>query len=345
MKVMVAVENDQLAKLTLASLAQRTWPADTEFILVHVIESESYNYKGSLESWKHKIALDSEDDREHQKQHAWLCDLVSASKASFGDMRFIMVTGQVSYCLKQFSNVSKPAFIVMASHERSAKQRLWLESISASLVDELDCSLEVIKPFKMLNQTVDHKQPASWLPKRILVPVDGSENSVKALNWLIDQELPGAVDVKLVMVLEDNRYSELNDSRSLHSVYSGKRWSTKYNFRQQAREWFDETLLNTKRYLKNNQVDGACLQGDVSAGIITVADEWNADLIVIGSHGEKGLCVDGIKKTSGSTSRNLVENAHQNIIVINSNAEVLPSFKWNEDSNYSLAAELGKVSK
>ncbi len=335
MKVMVAVENDNFAKMAFAALEQRTWPAGTEFILVHVIESDSYHFKGSLESLKHQINLNTEEEGEHKKQHAWLCELVSKNKALLGDMRFAIVTGDVSYCLKHLSTVLKPEYVVMTSHERSLPQRVWLKSICASVVDELNCSLEVLKPSSVKN----------LVPRKILVALDGSENSVKAIDWIVDQELSNEVSIKLVMVLEENQSSELSNSSNLHSSFSSTRWSTKYNFRQCAREWFDETLSIAKSSMKNNHVEGVCLQGEVASKIISVADEWAADLIVVGSHGEKGLCVDGIKKTSGSITKTLIENAHQNIIVINSNADVLPSFKWNADKNYSFTAELGKVSK
>lgn len=335
MKVMVAVENDNFAKMAIAALEQRSWPVGTVFILVHVIESEFYNFKGSPESLKHQINLSSEEDREHQKQHAWLCELVSQNKEHLGNMRFVIVTGDVSYCLKQLSTVLKPDFVVMTSHERSSKQRIWLKSICASVVDELNSSIEVFKP----------SCAKDLVPKKILVALDGSPNSLKALNWLVDQELSSDVSIKLVMVLEANQGSELRNSQNLHSSYSSTRWSTKYNFRQAAREWFDETLSNAKKYLKNNHVEGSCLEGEVVSKIISTANEWAADLIVVGSHGEKGLSIDGIKKVSGSTTQALIENAHQNILVINSHAAELPSFKWNEDKNHSFAAELGKVSK
>lgn len=335
MKVMVAVENDNFARMAIAALEQRTWPVGTEFILVHVIESEFYNFKGSPESLRHQINLSSEENREHQKQHAWLCELVSENEAHLGNMRFVIVTGDVTYCLKQLSTVLKPDYVVMTSHERSSKQRIWLKSMCASVVDVLNSSIEVLKPSSAKN----------LVPKKILVALDGSENSLKALNWLVDQELSSDVSIKLVMVLEVNQGSELRSSKNLHSSYSSTRWSTKYNFRLYAREWFDETLCDAKKCLKNNHVEGSCLEGEVASTIISEASQWAADLIVVGSHGEKGLSVDGIKKSSGSTTQMIIENAHQNIIVINSNATELPSFKWNEDKNQSLAVELGKVSK
>lgn len=344
MKVLVAVENDQNAKMAFASLEQREWPADTEFILVHIIESENYNVTGSLESIQHQSTLNKEKEREYQKQYSWLHELVANNQALLGNMRCVILTGNIEYCLEQVCSVIKPNYFVMTSHERSVQQRVWLKSICASVCDHLDCSLEVIKPSNWQGRLMQNGS-FDMIPRRILVAVDGSENSLRALDWLVDQELPCDTLIKLVMVLEGNRSMELENAKNLHSFNLAKRWSTKYNFRQFARDWFNEQLDMLKSYLKDHIVEGACVEGEPVAQIISTADKWDADLIILGSHGGQGLCVDGAKKSAGSTTRALIEQSHKDIIVINSNSQELPVFKWKERNGYSLQAELGKVSK
>ncbi|MDX2108351.1 MAG: universal stress protein [Candidatus Melainabacteria bacterium] len=336
MKVLVAVDNDQLAKTAFASIEQKEWPEGTEFIIVHVIESEKYNLTGSLKSIAHQEALDQEHEREYQKQHIWLRDLALQYKRTLTNVRSVVITGHIDYCIAQVANVLKPDHVVMVSHDRTSKQRLWIQSICSAVVDKLPCSVEVLRP--------THSAVASF-PGRLLLAVDGSENALEALEWLLNQNLPEDVQIKMIMVLDSQKIRDLNEARNIHSSSMSKRWSTKYNFRLQAREWFDEQLNILKSELKNHHVEGAILEGDPVSSIVAAADHWNADLIVIGPHSVGDAAVDGMGDETESTPRALVEQSHRDILVIKTGASIQEGFKWKNKETYSAFCELGKVSK
>ena len=336
MQVLVAVDNDQLANVAFTSIEQKVWPADTEFVIVHVIESEKYKSPNSMKAIKHQEALNQEQEREYQKQHIWLRELALKYGKTLPHVRSLVLTGDIEYCLSQVTNVLKPDHVVMVSHDRTSKQRLWIKSICSQVVDKLPCSVEVLRP--------THSSDMSF-PNKLLMAVDGSENAVEALEWLINQDLPAEIKVKMVMVLDSQKIRDLNEAKNMHSSSMSKRWSTKYNFRLQAREWFEEQLNIVKSELKNHHVEGTILEGDPVSTINTAAEQWGADLIVIGPHSMEDAAVEGTGEASKSTPRELIELTHKDVLVIKPGASQVDGFKWKDKKTYSAFCELGKVSK
>jgi nucleotide-binding universal stress UspA family protein len=51
----------------------------------------------------------------------------------------------------------------------------------------------------------------------------------------------------------------------------------------------DATVARLKRALPNREVSGVVKEGYVIECILEEASDWNADLIVVGSHGRSGL--------------------------------------------------------
>lgn len=336
MKVLLAVDNDQLAKVAFASVEQKDWPSETEFIIVHVIESESYNLSGSMESIKHQENLNQEQEREYQKQHIWMRDLAVQYKKTLTNVRSVVLTGHIDYCIAQVANVLKPDHVVMVSHDRSSKQRLWLQSICSVVVDKLPCSVEILRATHLSGMNI---------PNKLLLAVDGSQNALEALEWLINQNLPEDIKVKMVMVLDSERIRELNEARSRQAASISKRWSTKYNFRLQAREWFEEQLSILKSELKGHHVEGVVVEGEPVFLINQIAEQWGADLIVIGPHSIGNTAVEGLSETTNSTPRALIEQSHKDILVIKTGASALNGFTWKDKKSYSAFCEFGKVSK
>lgn len=116
--------------------------------------------------------------------------------------------------------------------------------------------------------------------KRILVPVDGSETSTRALVAALQMARENGGRVRLVHALDELAYLtgfEGNvDLLALARDYAGKTLADALDVAKSAGVPADTRLVETQgRHL-----------GDV------VADEaasWEADLVVVGTHGRRGL--------------------------------------------------------
>lgn len=116
--------------------------------------------------------------------------------------------------------------------------------------------------------------------KKILVPVDGSSTSDKALSHALALAQDNQARVRLLHALDELAYVSAYE-------YSGE-------LMKQARESADKMLqtgVNAAR-AKSVEVDTRLVDNPGQRLGETVADEavnWGADLIVLGTHGRRGV--------------------------------------------------------
>lgn len=118
---------------------------------------------------------------------------------------------------------------------------------------------------------------------RILVPVDGSPTSLKGLQEAIKLAKALQAKVKLVHVINEL----LGDYTLAPSVYyeqviEGERAAGR------------KTLADAQTFARNHDADVEVelietIGARASTIIIEAAKRWNADLIVMGTHGRRGL--------------------------------------------------------
>ena len=111
---------------------------------------------------------------------------------------------------------------------------------------------------------------------KILLAIDGSKFSQAAVHQLIALMAPREVEVRLLHVIELWPVHIHNLERDL---------------RQEKREEAEQLLARTAHQLRaaGFNVTTIAKEGDPKADVIDVASEWHADLIMLGSHGRKGL--------------------------------------------------------
>ena len=118
----------------------------------------------------------------------------------------------------------------------------------------------------------------------ILVAIDDSKFSEAAANTVIGQAKPNGTEVRLLQVLEPFPVplAERMGSKD-YPDFAGAR----LKLRNQARE----TLAKTAERFRSAGFEASVLvdEGDPREVILDYAERWPADLIVVGSHGRKGM--------------------------------------------------------
>jgi nucleotide-binding universal stress UspA family protein len=116
--------------------------------------------------------------------------------------------------------------------------------------------------------------------KRILVPVDGSEPSTRALVTALQMARDAGGRVRLLHVLDE--YAYLSGFE-----YSGQ-------VLEAARKWAGKALADGMAVAESSGVPADKRLVETPGGRLgdVVADEaraWEADLVVVGTHGRRGL--------------------------------------------------------
>jgi nucleotide-binding universal stress UspA family protein len=109
--------------------------------------------------------------------------------------------------------------------------------------------------------------------QKILIPIDFSKASQRALEFA-RQEFPNAT-IKLIHVIDDFGISAAINRGQLHGIED----------QQAALEAYRADMQHDLNALGN----GAILQGQPVAIILAEARAWKPDLIVMGTHGRRGL--------------------------------------------------------
>lgn len=113
---------------------------------------------------------------------------------------------------------------------------------------------------------------------RILVPTDGSEPSVAATEYAVIMARTFGAVVKAIYVDTGLEALELPEEVMTEEVYEGVHPSVK-------------GLVIAKTLCERNGVEceAEIVQGGVAKRILAVAEEWKADMIVIGDTGRTGI--------------------------------------------------------
>ncbi|MBX9692674.1 MAG: universal stress protein [Cyanobacteria bacterium] len=138
---------------------------------------------------------------------------------------------------------------------------------------------------------------------RILVAVDGSIFSEAAMASVINHQWPENPTVKLVTVVKVKE-------PFLHLKLPSNNCS-KQEVLSHTESAMAELALNVANRMPHASVNFEVLTGSVRSTIARAAKLWKADLVVLGSHGKKGL--DAIL---GSVSQSVLEQANCPVLII-----------------------------
>jgi nucleotide-binding universal stress UspA family protein len=120
---------------------------------------------------------------------------------------------------------------------------------------------------------------------KVLLAVDDSKCSNLALESVCQRSWNKETDFRLVTVLEP-----------LHTEYgigAGYVWDSMLDAQNQARQdcqtFLDKSAHQIQTQFSEEQVSKVLVLGNTAESILEEASRWNADLIVLGSHGRKGF--------------------------------------------------------
>ena len=143
---------------------------------------------------------------------------------------------------------------------------------------------------------------------KILLAVDGSAGSDAAVRQIIARPWPTGSEVKIISVVEllttvtpenfwvpDNYYLHLDQS-----------------LQEQARTAIDRAVAKFNEAGSQLTVRTEIINGVAKEVIVQEAERWEADLIVLGSHGHSGLR----RFLFGSVSQAVLSQAHCSVEIV-----------------------------
>lgn len=275
------------SSLHAARVARAIAESDQHLTLVHV--SLDFDLVVPSHNWVSGVPVDTDQER-LERLRVWRDD------NDLGDVSMAVRSGDPGTEVCKLADEQQTQLIVIASHGRHGLKRFLLGSVAERIIRHCHCSVLVLH--RDDDQPVSDVGAADWLPrKKILVPIDFSESSSQAIDAALEvAESPS--DIEVVNVI-----APLDDPVLIGSVVMT-----------------DETHLagrqeHLERYLKEHgygAVQARAFLGDPGTVIVERAAEVETDLIVIPSHGYRGLQ----RLVLGSTTERVVRHAAAPVLIL-----------------------------
>ena len=169
--------------------------------------------------------------------------------------------------------------ILVGSHGHGAVGRFLLGSVAQAVLRTAPCSVEIVRT-----------APTASSPRKILLATDGSDCSVGAAHAVASQLWPQGSVFKVLSVEELVAVGNQMEAASLSAIYPA---SLLEELTTQARDRARSAVETAKDILTGagltlDSGDSIPL-GEPRNAILDAAKDWGADLIVLGSHGRRGL--------------------------------------------------------
>lgn len=188
-------------------------------------------------------------------------------------VRGLLLDGEPAEMLAAHVERTAPDLVVLTTHGRGGLSRLWMGSITETLLRRLTVPMLITRPRR--------KGPAPRTGSgfdRVLIPLDGAPASETAIE-----------SARRVVGTEKTKYTLLQVALPLHPVVRS------FASRQEYERDIQEQRSLAERYLGKVEArlrrrglrvsSGTCVDLQPARGILAFAREVNADLIALATHG------------------------------------------------------------
>jgi nucleotide-binding universal stress UspA family protein len=262
MKIFVAV--DESSNTVIQEVARRPWPQACEFKVVTVVDPYFFTHAPKvLDEAKQSAAQTLQDLCRSLVNAGWKLDLE-------------VLLGNPRHAVSQAALSWKADLVMIGSHGTGTVKRLLLGSTEQVVLRHAECSVEIVRTGAHAAENRDGL--------RVLLPTDGSQHAQAAVATVAERPWPQGSEFKVLSIPE-------------YPVLIGE---YPYYAPEQVSELMKQSLEHAKQAASSGAeklaLAGLNASREVSEprdtpahGILLAAEEWNADLIVLGSHGRRGF--------------------------------------------------------
>ena len=295
MKVLLAVDSSGPSQPVVNEALSRPWSKDTEFAAVHVVDVYGLT------------RLPAFVEQERQNARAIL-DAVALRFCGAGfDLKHEILLGFPAREITEYARRWNADLVMVGSYGDNAIARFLLGSVAQGVLRSTPCSIEIVRLDASGGARSSHSM-------NIFLATDGSEYSNAAARSVAARVWPAGSEVRILSVEElPPALPNQMTASSLSALYPATlldeltvvAHATAQRAYQSARDILRASSLNVID-------DPFTPLGDARLTILEEAKAGNADLIVLGAQGRRGL--DRI--LLGSVSESVAMHAHCSVEVI-----------------------------
>lgn len=287
MKILVAYDGSSSSEAVIREAVARPWPGGSEFALITALDPFFFTKAPLLlDEAKRSTEQSLEEAAKPLQQAGW-------------PVKTNMVLENPRHAITRCAADWKADLILLGSHGKSAFSRLLLGSTAQAVLRHAMCSVEIVRG--------SEKEAATGRGMHILIPTDGSEDAEKAVKMVATVPWPSGAEARVISCPElpilfgefpyysPEQVEELSKSGEVHAKESVTKAGA--------------VLARTALKICTEVTEP---KDSPARAILEMADEWKADLVVMGSHGRRGL--DRI--VLGSVSESVALHARCSVEVV-----------------------------
>jgi nucleotide-binding universal stress UspA family protein len=288
MRILIALDGSAASDVSIQEAVSRPWPKNSEFALISAVDPFFFVRSPLLLAEAKKSTEDS------------LAESAQKLKAAGWRTTTAVIVESPRHVIYKFAEDWKSDLILLGSRGRSTIERLLLGSTAQAVLRHAHCSVEIVRPPRS-------KSDADSTAMKILMPTDGSACAERALQSIVTRPWPSGSQFKVVSCPEYpvmiGDYPFFIQEHLTEIIKTGE---------DHARESIEKSIS----FL---QAGGLAVQTEVTEprdtpanAILSASQNWQADLIVIGSHGRRGFD----RMILGSVSESVAMHAHCSVELV-----------------------------
>lgn len=294
MKILLAIDSSEASKNVICEAATRPWPANSEFRILHVVNLARIGRFDALLEEEKRVAE---------------ALVRSAAERLSGPCRAVTTDSLLGFprtAIPDYAKAWKADFILIGSRGHGALARFLLGSVAQAVLRTAPCSVEIVR-----RESQPNVAPRKEF--KILLGTDGSQCASAAAKSVASRPWPAGTLIKVVSAVEllmpENAMSVSSPAPVYPASLLEEVWSDARKRAYDAVAEAQKTLAAAGLKI----VDGeSAPDGDPRAVLLDQAKQWGLDLIVLGSHGRRGID----RFLMGSVSESVALHAHCSVEVI-----------------------------
>jgi nucleotide-binding universal stress UspA family protein len=293
MKVLAAIDHSDASEAVIKEIAARPWPPKSCVEVLNVLEHA------------HLWAVSQTAEEARQDSVHLITRAVKELCGRGVEATPLMLQGDARSVILDRAQQAQADLVFLGSNGASGLAKFFLGRVAASVLSHAPCSVELVRTHG--NKTSD-KLPGVH---KILLATDGSEFSERAAKSIADRPWPVGTEIEVLSIVE----LHMGSAQALLEppyVDSAQLEPLREDAMKRAQTAVAAAVdILSKSFPKVSESISVLLSGP-KAVIIEEADKIGADLIVVGSHGHRGI----ERFLLGGVSEGVALHAHCSVEVI-----------------------------
>jgi nucleotide-binding universal stress UspA family protein len=267
MKILLAMDTSPASQIALDQTAARPWPAGAKLEILGVVEPS------------HLWTTPEVAEEARRRANETVQQGVEKLRACGWDATGVVASGDAKTVILDRIETRGADFVVVGSHGASALTRILLGNVAATVLRYAPCSVEIVR--------ARVREKDSQIGSRVLLATDGSECAERAARSIAERPFPVGTEVRILSAvefvvptaeafLEPFVNSALLESQRMAAM---KRAQGAITTAAQILSSTDCTVSESISVLLESP----------KTVILDEATNWEADLVVVGSHGHHGF--------------------------------------------------------